>query len=79
MPNQCISNIGTDAERKLTKNAFTHQGYHFAGWAKTPNATKPDFADEAVMPIDFGSGSTSTTNRKNTCKLIDLYAVWAQD
>lgn len=79
MPNQCISNIGTDAERKLTKNTFTHQGYHFAGWAKTPNATKPDFTDEAVMPIDFGSGSTSTANRKNTCKLIDLYAVWVQN
>ena len=79
MSNQFISNIGTDAERTLTKNTFTHAGYRFAGWAKTSNATTPDFKDGAVMPVDFGSGSTSTANRKYTCKVVDLYAVWVKD
>lgn len=79
MANQCISNVGTDAERTLSKNTLTHAGYHFAGWAKKPNATKADFKDGEVMPIDFGSGSTSTENRKYTCKIIDLYAVWEKN
>lgn len=79
MDNICISNIAADDDRKLTANAFTKQNMTFQGWATSQEDADKGivtYKDGAVMPIDFGSGSTSTTDRKHTCEMITLYAVW---
>lgn len=69
MNNQMISNIADDNNRKLSKCTFTHENYHFIGWAKNPNAEKPDFTDEAVVP----------THMTGINKMITLYAIWEKD
>lgn len=79
MDNICISNIAADDDRKLTANTFTKQNMTFQGWATSQEDADKSivtYKDNAVMPIDFGSGSTSTADRKYTCKMVTLYAVW---
>ncbi|MBR5253269.1 MAG: InlB B-repeat-containing protein [Clostridia bacterium] len=50
----------------LSKNAFKCEGYKFAGWARSPQATVPEFADgESVKDLTLEDSVS-----------IVLYAVW---
>ena len=52
-------------EKNLTKNTFTRDGYNFLGWSTNPNATSPNYTDEAsVIGLTYTSAA------------ITLYAVW---
>lgn len=52
---------GDTAKIKLPANTFTREGYTFLGWAKTKDATKADYVDEAEYTYEGDE---------------TLYAVW---
>ena len=68
MPDQLGFRLGTG--RALASNAFTRDGFLFAGWSRTPTAAKAAYADGAKIytPNGVTAGATLT-----------LYAVWAVD
>ena len=55
-----------DESQTLTPNAFTREGYIFAGWSKDRDADEPEYADKAIVKnLSTVHGDTVT-----------LYAVW---
>lgn len=54
-----------DESGKLSKNTYTRDGYDFLGWAKSPDATTPDYKDTAEIK-----------NIANKGENVTLYAVW---
>ena len=50
----------------LLENSFKRTGYTFLGWAKTADAAKADYANDASV-TDLASAANAT---------VDLYAVW---
>ena len=58
-----------DVEQTLSENQFTAPaGLRFGGWAKTPDAAEPVYADKEVV-----SNLSSTDN-----DVITLYAIWVE-
>ena len=53
---------------KLSPNTFTRTDYNFLGWAKTSDATVPEYADQAEV-IDWSNINGD---------IITLYAVWQE-
>ena len=53
---------------KLRPNTFTRTDYNFLGWAKTSDATVPEYADQAEV-IDWSNVNGD---------IITLYAVWQE-
>lgn len=60
-----IQQIQTNVTAKLSDNAFTRRGYHFLGWATSPEG-QVEFADKD----DYTMGANSSYN---------LYAVWEKN
>ena len=60
-----IQQIQTNVTAKLSDNAFTRIGYHFLGWATSPEG-QVEFADKD----DYTMGANSSYN---------LYAVWEKN
>lgn len=60
-----IQQIQTNVTATLSDNAFTRMGYHFLGWATSPEG-QVEFADKA----DYTMGANSSYN---------LYAVWEKN
>ena len=52
----------------LSPNTFTRTNYNFVGWAKTSDATVPEYADQAEV-IDWSNVNGD---------IITLYAVWQE-
>ena len=57
--------VEEDETANLPKNTFTKDGYEFLGWAKSPDATTPDYKDTAEIK-----------NIANKGENVTLYAVW---
>lgn len=55
-----------DSSKKLTKNAFTRNGYKFMGWSDSPDSKTVKYTDEQSVK------NLTTTRGKN----IVVYAIW---
>ena len=66
MPTDEKIDTSAETEKRLTKNAFTYDGFRFTGWNTKADGTGKDYTDEAVIPA-----SDFTENLK-------LYAQWEQ-
>lgn len=53
----------------VTMQTPTREGYYFAGWSTTPDATEVNFKKGELIPADTFVGGGKT---------INLYAVWSQ-